>query len=127
MKRSSRVIQQSVFALIAVLFFASVDAASPAANRRPDAATIEKATQATGDWSEEEGVFKVSVPRTDLAVTAASVRVTPALGDDLPAFQGAGDQDMVMGDPVLTEGGRAGHGYGAGEQARGDGPSNHFL
>ncbi|MFY9551121.1 MAG: DUF1259 domain-containing protein [Thermoanaerobaculia bacterium] len=76
----------------------------PAENRRPDSAVIEKATGATGAWNEEEGVFKVSVPRTDLSVTVAGVRLTPALGlTTWAAFQNAGDQTIVMGDLVLTE------------------------
>jgi hypothetical protein len=69
-----------------------------------DTAAIEKATGAKGTWNEKEGVFKVSVPRTDLSVTAAGVRITPALGlTSWAAFQKAGGQTMVMGDMVLLE------------------------
>jgi hypothetical protein len=46
----------------------------------PDAARIERLTGAKGKLDETEGAFKVSVPRTDLAVTAAGVRLTPPLG-----------------------------------------------
>jgi hypothetical protein len=104
MKRSSRLIQQSALSLTGLLFLRGVCEALPAAERRPDSAAIEKATGATGAWSEEEGVFKVSVPRTDLSVTAAGVRLTPGLGlTTWAAFQSAGDRTMVMGDLVLTE------------------------
>jgi hypothetical protein len=69
-----------------------------------DTTAIEKATGAKGTWNEKEGVFKVSVPRTDLSVTAAGVRITPALGlTSWAAFQKAGRQTMVMGDMVLLE------------------------
>jgi hypothetical protein len=71
---------------------------------RPDAASIEKLTGAKGAWNEKEGVFKVSVPRSDLAVTAHGVRITPALGlTSWAAFTGSGKTSMVMGDMVLTE------------------------
>jgi hypothetical protein len=69
-----------------------------------DSAAIEKATGAKGSWNEKEGVFKVSMPRTDLSVTIAGVRMNPALGlTSWAAFQKAGEQTMVMGDMVLLE------------------------
>jgi hypothetical protein len=69
-----------------------------------DTARIEKLTGAKGALDETEGVFKVSVPRTDLAVTAAGVRMTPPLGlTSWAAFKRAGDQAVVMGDLVLLE------------------------
>ncbi len=93
-----------LLALIGVLFLGGMGVASPAAKPRPDSAAIEKATGAAGVWSEEEGVFKVSAPRSDLTVNAAGVRLTPALGlTTWAAFQRAGDKTMVMGDLVLTE------------------------
>lgn len=71
---------------------------------RPDAATIERLTGTKGSWNEKEGVFKVSVPRSDLAVSAGGVRITPALGlTSWAAFTGSGSASMVMGDMVLTE------------------------
>jgi uncharacterized protein DUF1259 len=69
-----------------------------------DTARIETLTGAKGALDEKEGVFKVSVPRTDLAVTAAAVRMTPPLGlTSWAAFKRAGDQAVVMGDLVLLE------------------------
>jgi uncharacterized protein DUF1259 len=79
---------------------------SPAASAagRPDSSSIERLTGAKGVWNEKEGVFKVSVPRSDLAVTARGVRVTPPLGlTSWAAFSGASPHSMVMGDMVLTE------------------------
>src|SRR5262245_63574206 len=69
-----------------------------------DTAKIEQLTGAKGELNDKEGVFKVSVPRTDLAVTAAGVKMTPPLGlTSWAAFQPMGTQTMVMGDLVLLE------------------------
>lgn len=69
-----------------------------------DTAKIEQLTGVKGDMNTQEGVFKVSVPRTDLAVTAAGVKLTPPMGlTSWAAFHKAGDQTMVMGDMVLLE------------------------
>lgn len=69
-----------------------------------DTARIEQLTGAKGKLDEKEGAFKVSVPRTDLAVTAAGVRLTPPLGlTSWASFLRAGDRVMVMGDLVLLE------------------------
>ena len=54
--------------------------------------------------SEQEGVFKVSVPRSDLDITVAGVKMTPPLGlTSWAAFQKGGEQVMVMGDMVMLE------------------------
>jgi hypothetical protein len=75
-------------------------AADPALNT----ATIEQLTGAKGELNEKEGVFKVNVPRTDLTVTAAGVKMTPPMGlTSWAAFQPVGTQTMVMGDIVLLE------------------------
>ena len=61
-------------------------------------------TGAKGELNEKEGVFKVNVPRTDLTVTAAGVKMTPPMGlTSWAAFQPVGTQTMVMGDIVLLE------------------------
>jgi hypothetical protein len=65
---------------------------------------IEQRTGVKGELSEKEGVFKVSVPRTDLHITVAGVQMTPPLGlTSWAAFQKVGGQTMVMGDMVLLE------------------------
>jgi hypothetical protein len=75
-----------------------------AADARLDTATIERLTGVKGELNEKEGAFKVSVPRSDLDVTVAGVKMTPPLGlTSWAAFQQAGDQAMVMGDMVLLE------------------------
>jgi hypothetical protein len=69
-----------------------------------DTTLIEQLTGAKGQWNEKEGVFKVSVPRTDLDVTVAGVRMIPPLGlTSWAAFTQAGAETLVMGDIVLLE------------------------
>lgn len=69
-----------------------------------DTATIERLVGVKGTLSEKEGVFKVSMPRSDLAVTAAGVKLTPPMGlTSWAAFTRAGAHTMVMGDTVLLE------------------------
>ena len=69
-----------------------------------DTARIEQLTGAKGKLDRTAGVFKVSIPRTDLAVTVGGVKLTPPSGlTSWAAFQPAGTMAMVMGDMVLTE------------------------
>ena len=69
-----------------------------------DTARIETLTGAKGAWNEAEGVFKVSLPRSDLSVIAAGVHMTPAMGlTSWAAFQAIGQHAAVMGDMVLLE------------------------
>jgi hypothetical protein len=69
-----------------------------------DTAAIEQLTGAKGALDAKEGVFKVSLPRGDIAATAAGVRMTPPLGlTAWAAFTKAGKHTMVMGDIVLLE------------------------
>jgi hypothetical protein len=77
---------------------------SMAGEARLDTATIERLTGVKGELNETEGAFKVSVPRTDLDINVAGVKMTPPLGlTSWAAFQRAGEQIMVMGDMVLLE------------------------
>jgi len=69
-----------------------------------DTQKIEQLTGARGALNEQEGTFKVSVPRSDLSIRAAGARMTPPLGlTSWATFTRAGTQSMVMGDTVLTE------------------------
>src|SRR3989442_11415769 len=71
---------------------------------RLDTAKIEQLTGAKGKLDEKEGVFKVSLPRTDINVTAGGVKMTPPMGLTCwAAFMKMGDHTMVMGDQVLLE------------------------
>ncbi len=75
-----------------------------AAKNGLDTARIEQITGLKGKWNEKEGVFKVEMPRSDLAVIAAGVKMTPPLGlTAWAAFTSAGGHTVVMGDMVLTE------------------------
>ncbi len=79
-------------------------ALAQAQDPRLDTARIERLTGAQGTWDAKEAVFKVSVPRADLSVTAAGVRMTPPMGlTSWAAFTRAGDHVVVMGDLVLLE------------------------
>lgn len=78
--------------------------AGPAARVPLDTAAIERGIGIQGTLSEKEGVFRVAMPRTDLAVTAAGVRLTPPMGlTSWAAFQKVDGHVMVMGDTVLLE------------------------
>jgi hypothetical protein len=84
------------FALLAV------GLASPALAAEADWQQVQEALGVSG--SVEPGdVYKVSLPRSDLKVTADGVQIKPsfALGSWL-AFKQAGEHTMVMGDLVLT-------------------------
>ncbi|HWJ41609.1 MAG TPA: DUF1259 domain-containing protein [Candidatus Limnocylindrales bacterium] len=77
---------------------------SHAAESAMDTATIERLTGAKGALDEKEGVFKVSVPRKDLSVIVAGVKMSPPMGlTSWAAFKRSGKDDMVMGDLVMTE------------------------
>jgi hypothetical protein len=87
--------------MLGVLLAASVTAAP---TPTLDTAKIEELAGAKGSYNEKEGVFKISVPRSDLSVTAAGVRLTPPMGlTSWAAFKGAGARTTVMGDMVLLE------------------------
>lgn len=93
-----------------LLTFALTASLPPGARADDDAAAkldmhrIEEVTGAKGELDEKEGVFKVSVPRSDLSVTAMGVRFTPPMGlTSWAAFKPVADRTMVMGDMVVLE------------------------
>src|SRR5215210_4699762 len=87
-----------------VLTVTLLAASARAAHTKLDTAKIEQLTGAKGQLNEKEGVFKVNVPRTDLTVTVAGVKMTPPMGlTSWAAFQGRGGQTMGMGDMVVLE------------------------
>ena len=100
MKRPLIALAGTVWILVVMVGWEVVWAADPAL----DTAKIEQLTGGKGELNTQEGVFKVSVPRSDLAVTVAGVKMTPPLGlTSWAAFQPMGTQTMVMGDLVLLE------------------------
>jgi len=67
-------------------------------------AQIEQLTGAKGQLDAAAGVFKVSVPRSDLAVHSGGARMTPPLGlTSWAAFTRVAEHVAVMGDLVLLE------------------------
>ncbi len=70
-----------------------------------DGAKIETATGLEGTLNEEEGVFKVTAPRTDVKVSVDSWQMPPFMGlTSWAAFmQGKKAEAMVMGDLVLFQ------------------------
>jgi hypothetical protein len=87
-----------------VLALSLLASQSLAQNAKLDTARIEQLTGAKGKLDEKENVFKVSVPRSDLQMNAAGVRMTPPMGlTSWAAFTPMGDHVMVMGDTVMTE------------------------
>lgn len=69
-----------------------------------DTARIEQLAGAKGQLDQKEGVFKVSVPRSDLQPTVAGMKLPTSMGlTAWAAFQGSPGHTMVMGDIVLAE------------------------
>ncbi len=69
-----------------------------------DTARIEQLTGVKGTWTESEGVFKVGLPRNDIAATVAGVKMSVPMGLGCwAAFQACEHGVMVMGDNVLQE------------------------
>ncbi len=92
----------AIFVMLCVA--ALSEAAAAPASVAFDTAKIEELTGAKGAFNEKEGVFKVAVPRSDLSVIAAGVRLSPAMGlTSWAAFKKAGRATVVMGDLVLLE------------------------
>jgi hypothetical protein len=75
------------------------------AQRGLDTASIEKLTGLKGTLNKEEGVFKVTSPRSDVAVAVDRWAMPPFMGlTSWAAFQpGKKAEAMVMGDLVLFE------------------------
>src|SRR5215471_3156305 len=97
--------KRAVTTLILVGAFGIV-AAAPQKNgtAKLDTARIEALTGVKGAFNAKEGVFKVSVPRTDLSISIAGVKMTPPMGlTSWAAFKHDGNRTMVMGDMVMTE------------------------
>lgn len=90
--------------LALALGHAAVALAAPKQGGGLDTAAIEELTGAKGALDVKEGVFKVTLPRSDIKATAAGVKMTPPLGlSAWAAFTKAGKHTMVMGDIVLLE------------------------
>jgi hypothetical protein len=89
----------SVLAFVALAVIAHTQRAAAA----PDWKAVEQALGKAGSLM-PGGVYRVGLPRTDLAVTVQAIRVEPAFAlGSYAAFKAMGDQAMVMGDLVLRD------------------------
>jgi hypothetical protein len=87
-----------------VLSLSALALAQSGASSKLDTQRIEELTGVKGALNEKERVFRVSVPRTDLSVITAGVKMTPPMGlTSWAAFKRDGTRTMVMGDMVMTE------------------------
>jgi hypothetical protein len=88
-------------ALIAGFMIASLSAARQNSSAL-DTAAIDKALGLTGQM--QGAVYRVGMPRTDLAVTVHGIAIKPGLAlGSWAAFLRSGNQAVVHGDLVLTE------------------------
>ena len=95
-----------VSGVLAFAFLALIGnvSSSLAAQGKLDTAKIEQLTGVKGELNEKEGVYTVRVPRTDLQVTTAGVKMNPAMGlTSYAAFMKAGAKTMMMGDTTMLE------------------------
>ena len=98
--------KRSQFAPVLILIAAVTSAAGEPVANQPQLNTgrIEELTGEKGKLDEREGAFKVSVPRGDLDVRVAGVRMTPPMGlTSWASFKRIGQHTVVMGDMVLLE------------------------
>jgi hypothetical protein len=99
----SRVIRSFMAVFVLTLLVSPI--ATLAAELKLDIAAIDKATGAKGTLNKQEGVFKVSFPRTDVKVSVDGTPMPPFMGlTSWAAFQdGVKVEAMVMGDIVLFQ------------------------
>src|SRR5216117_1663796 len=91
-------------ALILIAAVTSAAATPVVSPRQLDTVRIEELTGAKGKLDEKEGVFKMSMPRGDLDVKVAGVRMTPPMGlTSWASFKRVGQHTVAMGDMVLLE------------------------
>jgi len=90
--------------MLGCIFFLNVPFAYAEAFSIDEIAQIEMLTGAKGDLSAKSGVLKVSIPLTNLHVTAAGIQLNPASGlAPWASFMKMGSSVEVMGDMVVLE------------------------
>lgn len=89
----------------ALVLFAALTAVAHAAPLPGlDTSRIESATGATGAFDYKEGAFKVSLPRPDIGLSVAGLRLPPSMGvASWASFKRMGTNTVVMGDVVMGE------------------------
>jgi hypothetical protein len=91
----------TVLLLVAIPSFSFAAAVKPHAI---DGDLISKLTGLKGQMNEKEGVYKVSLARSDIKAESHGVKLVPGLGlTAWAAFTAVGSNVMMMGDTVLTE------------------------
>jgi len=113
---SSRSVKRVAIVTVAAIFLTIFVLAACSAPQSGNAPANSAQTQSAPDWkpvgqalgkagSMQPGdVYKVSLPRSDLKVTAGGIELKPALAlGSWVAFKKSGDMTTVMGDLVLTE------------------------
>src|SRR5215216_681478 len=110
LRRLAVVITVTLLATVLVLVACSAPQGPPQPANTPQQVAGGWDWKAVGQALGKEGsmqpgdVYKVSLPRSDLQVTAGGVQLKPALAlGSWVAFKKSGDMTMVMGDLVLTE------------------------
>jgi hypothetical protein len=104
METGGRVMKAKFIVAAAASVFLFAPRAGAAAEGRLDSAKIEQLTGIKGELNEKEGVYTVRAPRSDLQITAAGVKINPAMGlTSYAAFMKAGGKTTVMGDTTLLE------------------------
>jgi len=112
----SRFIERVAIMTVAAIFLTIFVLAAYSAPQSGNNPVNSAQTQAATDWKPVEqalgkagsmqpgDVYKVSLPRSDLKVTAGGVELKPALAlGSWVAFKRSGEMTTVMGDLVLTE------------------------
>ena len=102
MNATASLFKKIVLSVIACFCFMATSAYALGA--KLDTQKIEQLTGLKGKYNEQEGVFTVTLPRNDLKVTVAGVKMNPTMGlTAWAAFTRTGEHTMVMGDLVLRE------------------------
>src|SRR5712671_7071725 len=88
-----------------IAFTLALSAIVTSAQEKLDTAKIESLTGLKGAMNKEEGVFKVSAPRTDIKVSVDGWTMPPFMGlTSWASFkEGMKEKTMVMGDIVLMQ------------------------
>src|SRR5438270_522334 len=84
--------------------FLSLALAASGQDKKLNTATIDELTGLKGKLNEEENVYKVSVPRTDIKISVDKWQMPPFMGlTSWAAFKSGMHGTMVMGDMVLMQ------------------------
>src|SRR3954462_1063850 len=96
-------LMKRIAVLFAVLLFSSFASVARAQEMPPPYRQVLDALGKTGDF--KDGVLKVNIPRNDVSVTVANVKVpTPfGFGGWIAMTKGTGGMDVMMGDLVLLQ------------------------